>query len=137
MIYTRTGDVFIPLEERIVRANAAKAALFISIHANASENADLQGVETYYLNNTNDRATIRLASLENGVRPSGNPRYEGLSYLLSDLIQSGKEEESIALASHLQEALYKSKRAISSSPESRRKKDPLCISWRAHAVRSG
>jgi N-acetylmuramoyl-L-alanine amidase len=105
VIYTRTGDVFIPLEERIARANAAKADLFISIHANASENADLQGVETYYLNNTNDRATIRLASLENGVRPSGNPRYEGLSYLLSDLIQSGKEEESIALASHLQAAL--------------------------------
>ncbi len=106
VIYTRTSDVFIPLEERIARANAAKADLFISIHANASENPDLQGVETYYLNNTNDRATIRLASLENGVRPGGgNPPYEGLSYLLSDLIQSGKEEESIALASQLQEAL--------------------------------
>jgi N-acetylmuramoyl-L-alanine amidase len=65
----------------------------------------LQGVETYYLNNTNDRATIRLASLENGIRPGGNRRTEGLSYLLSDLIQSGKEEESIALAHRLQEAV--------------------------------
>jgi N-acetylmuramoyl-L-alanine amidase len=108
VIYTRTSDVFVPLEERIARANAAKADLFVSIHANASTNADLQGVETYYLNNTNDRATIRLAALENGIRPGGNHKTDGeagLSYLLSDLIQSGKEEDSIALARHLQDAL--------------------------------
>jgi N-acetylmuramoyl-L-alanine amidase len=108
VLFTRTTDVFVPLEERIARANAAKADLFVSIHANASNNSELQGVETYYLNNTNDRATIRLASLENGLRPRGGDREDGragLSFLLSDLIQSGKEEESIALAHHLQEAV--------------------------------
>lgn len=108
VLYTRTTDVFVPLEERIARANAAKADLFVSIHANASTNTDLQGVETYYLNNTNDRATIRLAALENGVRPGGNNKADGetgLSYLLSDLIQSGKEEDSITLARHLQDAI--------------------------------
>src|SRR5262249_20570844 len=108
VLVTRTTDVFVPLEERIARANAAKADLFISIHANASSNSELQGVETYYLNNTDDRATIRLASLENGLRPRGGGREDGragLSFLLSDLIQSGKEEESIALAHHLQEAV--------------------------------
>ena len=108
VLFTRTTDVFVPLEERIARANAAKADLFVSIHANASNNSGLQGIETYYLNNTDDRATIRLASLENGLRPEGhNPENggAGLSFLLSDLIQSGKEEESIALAHHLQEAV--------------------------------
>jgi N-acetylmuramoyl-L-alanine amidase len=108
VIYTRSSDVFVPLEERIARANAAKADLFVSIHANASTNSELQGVETYYLNNTNDRATIRLAALENGLRPHGNSRNDsepGLSYLLSDLIQSGKEEDSIALARQLQNAV--------------------------------
>jgi N-acetylmuramoyl-L-alanine amidase len=108
VLYTRSSDVFVPLEERIARANAAKADLFVSIHANASTNADLQGVETYYLNNTNDRATIRLAALENGLRPGANSKNDGeagLSYLLSDLIQSGKEEDSIALARHLQDAV--------------------------------
>ena len=108
VLFTRTTDVFVPLEERIARANAAKADLFVSIHANASTNLELQGVETYYLNNTNDRATIRLAALENGLQPESIARDEGkagLSFLLSDLIQSGKEEESIALAYHLQEAV--------------------------------
>jgi N-acetylmuramoyl-L-alanine amidase len=108
VLYTRLSDVFVPLEERIAQANAARVDLFISIHANASVNTDLQGVETYYLNNTNDRATIRLAALENGLRLHGGSRSDGeagLSYLLSDLIQSGKEEDSIALAHHLQDAL--------------------------------
>jgi N-acetylmuramoyl-L-alanine amidase len=108
VLFTRTTDEFVPLEERIARANAAKADLFVSIHANASSNQELQGVETYYLNNTDDRATIRLAALENGLRPERNnseSERAGLSFLLSDLIQSGKEEESIALAHHLQEAV--------------------------------
>lgn len=105
VLYTRTSDVFIPLEERIAKANAAQADLFVSVHANASTNTNLQGVETYYLNNTNDRATIRLAALENGVRPGGSDRGDSLSFLLSDLIQSGKEEDSIMLAHQLQEAI--------------------------------
>jgi N-acetylmuramoyl-L-alanine amidase len=109
ILFTRTEDVFVPLEERIARANAAKADLFVSIHANASINPELQGIETYYLNNTDDRATIRLAALENGLRPEQSSRNDiegaGLSYVLSDLIQTGKEEESIALAHYLQEAV--------------------------------
>lgn len=107
VLFTRTTDVFIPLEERAARANAAKADLFISIHANASTNRALQGVETYYLNNTNDRATIRLAAIENGLVRGPRRDLEGssLSYILSDLIQTGKEDGSISLAHHIQEAL--------------------------------
>jgi N-acetylmuramoyl-L-alanine amidase len=103
--FTRTQDVYVPLEERTARANAAQADLFVSIHANASTNVALQGIETYYLNNTNDRATIRLAALENGLqRPTGSERRgAALSYILSDLIQNGKAEDSIALAHSLQE----------------------------------
>lgn len=106
VLFTRTADVFVPLEERTARANAAKADLFISIHANASTNQELQGIETYYLNNTNDRATIRLAAMENGLFQEQSLKEHGLSYILSDLIQKGKEEESIALAYHLQEAMF-------------------------------
>ena len=133
VLYTRSSDVFIPLEERIAKANAAQADLFVSVHANASTNPDLQGVETYYLNNTNDRATIRLASLENGIRPGGNSRSDSLSFLLSDLIQSGKEEDSIALANHLQEAIVS--RARVSYPLVRNlgvKKGPFYVLVGAH-----
>ena len=107
VLLTRTEDVFIPLPERTARANAAKADLFISIHANASPNPETHGIETYYLNNTEDRATIRLAKLENGIRAKQQlPQREvSLSYILSDLIQTGKEEESVALAQSVQTAL--------------------------------
>jgi N-acetylmuramoyl-L-alanine amidase len=107
VLLTRTKDVFIPLPERTARANAAKADLFISIHANASPNPETHGIETYYLNNTEDRATIRLAKLENGIRAKQQlPQREvSLSYILSDLIQTGKEEESVALAQSVQTAL--------------------------------
>ncbi|MBI3247187.1 MAG: N-acetylmuramoyl-L-alanine amidase [Deltaproteobacteria bacterium] len=109
VMYTRSSDVYIPLDKRVARANRARADFFVSIHANASTSAETQGVETYYLNNTNDRATIRLAALENGGQSRrGNMRSDGksgLSYVLSDLIQNGKAEESVALARHLQTAV--------------------------------
>ncbi len=103
---TRDTDVFIPLEERTARANAEQADLFVSIHGNASPNPHLSGVETYYLNNTNDRATIRLAEMENGLRAmTGGGRAHDVSLILSDLIQSYKIEESVALAEQLQTAV--------------------------------
>ncbi|MGE0820705.1 MAG: N-acetylmuramoyl-L-alanine amidase [Candidatus Binatia bacterium] len=107
VILTRNRDIFIPLPGRTARANKADADLFVSIHANASPNPESRGIETYYLNNTNDRATIRLAKLENGIRERQQlPQREAeLSYILSDLIQTGKEEESIALAEALQTSL--------------------------------
>ena len=107
VLYTREKDVFIPLPERTAQANAMKADLFISIHANASENPRLQGVETYYLNNTNDRATIRLANLENGLQHVKRTAQAGseLSVILSDLIHTGKAEESMTLARTLQASM--------------------------------
>lgn len=107
VLFTRASDTFIPLEERTARANAAGADLFISVHANASKNPKTRGIETYYLNNTNDRASRRLASFENGFQQAAADLQikADLSNILSDLIQSGKEEESIALARHLQNAL--------------------------------
>lgn len=108
VVLTRDRDVFIPLAKRTALANAAKADLFVSIHANASTNLNLRGVETYYLNNTNDRATTRLAAMENGLGSVTRTVKDGaseLSYILSDLIQTGKEEESIALARRIQKSM--------------------------------
>ncbi len=105
---TRSRDVFVPLEERTALANRVEADLFVSIHANASTNRSLQGIETYYLNNTGDRATLRLAAMENGlgaVSRAGRGKGKDLSYILSDLIQTGKEEESSVLARRVHEAM--------------------------------
>jgi N-acetylmuramoyl-L-alanine amidase len=107
VVLTRGTDVFLALEERTARANAEHADLFVSIHTNASENPRLAGVETYYLNNTNDRATIRLARMENGLTTmTGRAnRDDDTTLILSDLIQSYKVQESVVLAEDIQRAL--------------------------------
>lgn len=104
---TRQTDIFIPLEERTARANVERADLFISIHANASTNPDARGIETYYLNNTNDRATLRLAAMENGLSGAVGQQMESheASLILSDLIQNFKVQESAQLAGMVQKSL--------------------------------
>ena len=102
---TRSDDTYIALDARKNVANRLEADLFVSIHANASKNSKSHGIETYYLKNTNDRATLRLARLENGVDMligSDVSTDADLSYILSDIIQGQKEADSILLANHIQ-----------------------------------
>jgi len=105
VILTRDRDVFLALEERTARANAERADLFVSIHGNASPNSELSGVETYYLNNTNDHATLRLAAMENGLRAMTAHGNRDAALILSDLIQNYKIQESVALAEEVQRGL--------------------------------
>jgi N-acetylmuramoyl-L-alanine amidase len=108
VVLTRTDDRFVSLEERTATANAEAAELFVSIHANASESPTLGGIETYTLNNTDDQATIRLAALENGLTLAGaKPGEQDLAYILSDLVQTGKEDESVLLARAVQRDLVR------------------------------
>jgi N-acetylmuramoyl-L-alanine amidase len=135
VMLTRSRDVFLSLPGRTAKANAAKADLFVSIHANASPNNETHGIETYYLNNTNDRATLRLARLENRDFARGGQKRRGhdLALILSDLIQTGKSEESIALATSVQRALVN--HARSHYPDARDlgvKKGPFYVLVGAH-----
>jgi N-acetylmuramoyl-L-alanine amidase len=96
---TRSTDVFISLPERTRIANRAGADLFVSIHLNSSPNSDTTGIEVYYLNNTTDRATIRLARMENGGADGyGAPDRPNLNYILTDLRQNYKASEAASLA---------------------------------------
>jgi N-acetylmuramoyl-L-alanine amidase len=96
---TRSTDVFISLAERTRIANRAGADLFVSIHLNSSPNANTTGIEVYYLNNTTDRATIRLARMENGgANGYGAPDASNLNYILTDLRQNYKASEAASLA---------------------------------------
>jgi N-acetylmuramoyl-L-alanine amidase len=104
-ILTRSDDATLELADRTERANGERADLFVSIHANASRNTQAAGIETYYLTTPNDRATIRLAAMENGL--DYVPQAEGtrLRYILSDLLQVGKIDESVRLARKVQRSL--------------------------------
>ncbi len=97
---TRTTDVFIPLAGRTRIANEAGADLFVSIHLNSSPNPAASGIEVYYLNNTTDRATIRLARMENAQAGGGYGALQApnLNYILTDLRQNYKANEAVAVA---------------------------------------
>lgn len=64
-LLTRDTDVYVPLDERAARANAFNADLFVSIHCNASENADQRGVMTFVLDASKDSLAARVAAREN------------------------------------------------------------------------
>jgi N-acetylmuramoyl-L-alanine amidase len=67
VVLTRKDDRYLALEERTALANTARGDLFVSIHANANPRRAWNGVETYFLNVTDDRYAARLAARENGV----------------------------------------------------------------------
>jgi N-acetylmuramoyl-L-alanine amidase len=95
---TRTDDRFLTLAERTQIANQAHANLFISVHLNASPDANTTGIETYYLNNTTDRATIRLARMENSGEGRAATGVPNLNYILTDLRQGDKANEAESLS---------------------------------------
>jgi len=66
VIYTRTKDVFLELQERAEVANKNNADLFISIHANAAS-ASAYGTETYVLGLHKNEANMAVAKRENSV----------------------------------------------------------------------
>jgi N-acetylmuramoyl-L-alanine amidase len=102
VIYTRSDDTLIPLQERTELANQKKADLFLSIHANSSPHPKIGGIEVYYLNFTRSTDALDVAARENASS-------EKSVFELRDLIQSitlhEKIEESKEFASKVQGSL--------------------------------
>ncbi len=67
VVLTRRTDDFVPLPERTARANRESADLFLSIHANASEDGTARGIETYFLNFANNLSAASVAARENAA----------------------------------------------------------------------
>jgi len=65
--YTRSDDRSMNLEERTAIAEAMRADLFVSIHANAAARRSVHGIETYYLDKNHERHSLTVAARENGV----------------------------------------------------------------------
>ena len=103
VVYTRKDDTFIPLETRTAIANQQRADLFVSIHANSSDDPDARGVETYYLNFTSSPEALEVAARENAV--SQKSIYE-LQDLVKKIALKEKIEESREFAGDVQQSLH-------------------------------
>ncbi|NMC50962.1 MAG: AMIN domain-containing protein, partial [Desulfovibrio sp.] len=100
VLYTRTRDVFIPLEERTAMANAKKADLFVSIHCNAHGDPKSSGLEIYSLNLASTEDAVRVAARENAVSAK---TISDLQLILTDLMLNTKMKESRDLAKTVQD----------------------------------
>jgi N-acetylmuramoyl-L-alanine amidase len=99
---TRSADVFVPLRDRTQFANKQRADLFVSIHANAAERPDLQGIETYFLDLATDDRAKQTAARENATSLK---QVSDLELILRDLMMTSKRNESSLLAGTVQQAL--------------------------------
>ncbi|TRX70268.1 N-acetylmuramoyl-L-alanine amidase [Carboxylicivirga sp. M1479] len=111
VVYTRTSDVFIPLNKRAEIANENKADLFISIHANAISTSKIHGAETFVLGLHRTKENLEVAKMENSVivlEEDYTTNYEGFdpnlaeSYIIFELMQNIHIDQSIYMASILQ-----------------------------------
>lgn len=120
VVYTRSSDKFVALDDRAEMANRCKADLFISIHTNsvAKGNA-VQGTETYTLGLARTDENLAVAMRENSVillEEDYQQRYEGFdpnsseSYIIFEFIQNRHIEQSIRLASDIQQCFASAKR---------------------------
>ncbi|MCC5942523.1 MAG: N-acetylmuramoyl-L-alanine amidase [Balneolaceae bacterium] len=67
VIYTRTDDTFVDLDERGLIATRAKGDLFVSIHANSARNAQAHGTEIYFLGMARSQSALEVMKRENSV----------------------------------------------------------------------
>ncbi|MBL8924027.1 MAG: N-acetylmuramoyl-L-alanine amidase [Myxococcaceae bacterium] len=104
VVLTRGDDTFIALEERTRIANREHGDLFISIHCNAAPSKSLRGVETYTLNTSSNRYSVRLAARENATTERG---INDLQYILADLATKANTGESQRLADRVQRSIVR------------------------------
>ena len=111
VVYTRSTDIFIPLQERADIANKANADLFISIHANSSESKKPRGVETFILGTDKAEKNLNVAMRENAVmklEADYKTTYHGFdpnsidSYIMFELMQNIYMDQSLQFAEQVQ-----------------------------------
>lgn len=100
-LVTRETDEFVPLDERVARANAFHADLFISIHCNASRTADSHGVMTFVLDSSRDKVALQVAARENDASEAASTQ---LAQAMRQVMDSRTTQTSAHFARLLQRA---------------------------------
>jgi N-acetylmuramoyl-L-alanine amidase len=109
-VLTRREDKNVGLEERAQLANVARGDLFISIHANSSEQRSAIGSQTFFLSPAkNDDARI-TALLENedfeaDDRDAPDRNKKDLDFIIMDVLQTEYLNQSRQLAEGIQQGL--------------------------------
>jgi N-acetylmuramoyl-L-alanine amidase len=106
-VLTRNGDYFVPLRDRMRRARAQQADLFVSIHADSIRDRAVDGSSVYILSQrgATSEAARWLAERENAADLIGGVSLEGkgdlLASVLLDLSQTASLSASETAAEHV------------------------------------
>jgi len=106
-VLTRDGDYFVPLRDRMRRARAQQADLFVSIHADAIRDRSVDGSSVYILSQrgATDEASRWLAERENASDLIGgvslDDKGDVLASVLLDLSQTASLSASHAAAEYV------------------------------------
>ena len=98
VIYTRQDDTYLPLEKRTEIANLAQADLFVSVHANSSDDSTARGSETYYTS-TYSSVKARTADVDAEGAAAENVNWNNV-----DIREKVQKSRRFAVA--VQQALY-------------------------------
>ena len=110
-VLTRDRDEFLPLRERIRRARAARADLFVSVHADSIRDREVSGSSVYVLSErgATDEAARWLAERENAADRLGGvsltDKDSTLASVLLDVAQSANISASMTAAQRVLAAL--------------------------------
>ena len=112
VVYTRSTDVFIPLQTRADIANKNNADLFLSVHTNSAESKAASGVETFILGTEKMEKNLDVAMRENAVmklEADYKTTYQGFdpnsidSYIMFELMQNSYMDQSLQFATQVQQ----------------------------------
>ncbi len=101
---TRVRDVFVPLEDRVAKAQAQGATLFVSMHADALADHQVRGASIYTLGAASDAQTAALAQRENSADRFGEPALHTspeVARILASLVRRETRIGSVRLARDL------------------------------------
>ena len=115
VVYTRSTDVFIPLNDRVQLANDLKADLFVSIHCNSvSRSVKASGTETFVMGLHSSQENLNVAKRENAailLEQDYKSNYEGFDpysiegHILLSALQNSHLNQSIEVAQMIQDKL--------------------------------
>lgn len=143
VIYTRSTDVYVALNERADIANRNNADLFISIHTNAAASTSAHGASVHVLGQSSNpnrdlyASNLDVCKRENSVmllEEDYTTAYQGFdpnspeSFIFFNLMRSSHFENSLLFAEEVDRQLRKTKFTVSNYTGIHQ--DPFWVLWR-------
>jgi N-acetylmuramoyl-L-alanine amidase len=128
-VMTRSGDTFVRLRDRMERARAAEADLFISLHADSFRDKRVRGATVYVLSQkgASDEAARRLAERENAADLVGGVRLDDKDHMLASVLLDLSQNASLSTSIDIGDEIIQEIGKITKVHKSRVQQAPFLV----------